>query len=85
MKLLSSDEVLKIVPYSSAQIYRMERQGTFPKRLKLGTGRGGRVAWLESEIRSWVEAAARSRISEKPCNDTNGSLPKKSVKKNLRS
>ncbi|MDC1482019.1 AlpA family phage regulatory protein [Ascidiaceihabitans sp.] len=47
-------QVQEIVPYSASHIWRLERAGEFPQRVRLG---GNRVAWLQSE----VSAGARAR------------------------
>ena len=46
------------VPFSRAHLIRLERDGRFPRRVKLGECR---VGWLESEIDAWIE----SRIAER--------------------
>lgn len=45
-------EVKDIVPLSRSRIEVLEQQGKFPKRRKIG---GSAVAWLESEIKHWME------------------------------
>ena len=44
-------------------LWRLERNGLFPKRVQLGPNA---VAWLESEIDEWINArvAERDRQSE---------------------
>jgi prophage regulatory protein len=42
------------VCYSPQHISRLEAQGLFPKRVRLGQGR---VAWVEDEIDKWIEAS----------------------------
>ena len=53
MKLLSYDELRpkKGIPYSKVHLWRLERDGKFPKRVPLGESRHG---WLESEIDDWL-------------------------------
>ena len=51
MKLLSKKEVRDRTTYSFAHIDRLENQGLFPKRVRLGF----RVAWVESEIEQWIQ------------------------------
>ena len=41
--LIGWDEVHRLVGYCRMQVDRLEKVGAFPKRLKLGNGRGGRV------------------------------------------
>ena len=53
MRLLSYDELRsqKGIPYSKVHLWRLEREGKFPRRVRLGERRHG---WLESEIDDWV-------------------------------
>ena len=57
-KFLMLPQVREIVPYSASHIWRLERSGQFPQRVRLG---GNRVAWLESELNSWVESKLAAR------------------------
>jgi prophage regulatory protein len=56
MKLLTKKQVRELTTYSYAHIDRMEREGKFPKRLRLGQAR---VAWYESEIQDWISKLQR--------------------------
>ena len=51
------------VAYSRPTLWRLEREGKFPKRVKLGTSgrRGGRVSWLYGEIVDHVSELAAAR------------------------
>lgn len=57
-KFLMLPQVREIVPYSASHIWRLERSGKFPQRVRLG---GNRVAWLQSEVNSWVESKLAAR------------------------
>jgi len=61
IKLLRLPSVLERVPYSRPNIYRLMRLGKFPKPISMG---GRAVAWLESDVDSWlterVQAARES-------------------------
>ena len=57
-KFIVLPQVQEIVPYSASHIWRLERSGEFPKRIRLG---GNRVAWLQSEVESWIEGKIASR------------------------
>ena len=46
-----SDEVVARVPYSRAHLYRLEDQGEFPKRRRIGPNR---VAWIRTEVEQWL-------------------------------
>ncbi len=56
--LLTLGQVQERVPYSSTHIWRMEKVGDFPVRVKLGPNR---VGWLASEIDAWIDAKACER------------------------
>lgn len=58
MKLLSKKQVKEIVLYSYAHIDRLEAQGLFPKRVRLGENR---VGWLQSEVYDWLRAKLDKR------------------------
>ena len=60
MKILSYDDLKpkKGISYSKVQLWRLERQNKFPKRVPLGPGRHG---WLDSEIDEWI----MTRVSER--------------------
>ena len=58
MELLSKKTVCARTTYSPAHIDRLEKQGLFPKRVKLGQIR---VAWVESEVDQWIEARIADR------------------------
>jgi prophage regulatory protein len=61
MKLLKKKAVCELVSYSPAHIDRLERAGTFPKRVTLGQQR---VAWVESEILDWIAQRIAERDSQ---------------------
>lgn len=62
MKLLSKKEVRAKVTYSFAHIDRLEHEGRFPKRVRLGEQR---VAWVEQEIDEWIAAKVAQRDGSK--------------------
>lgn len=56
-RLLRLSQVLEIVGLSKAMVYRLVREGKFPKPCKPG---GIATRWVESEVRAWrsdVESA----------------------------
>ena len=57
-KFLMLPQVREIVPYSPNHIWRLKRLGQFPKRIHLG---GNRVAWLQSEVNTWVDNKLAAR------------------------
>ena len=60
MKLLSYDDLkpAKGVAYSKIQLWRLEKQGSFPKRIPLGKQRYG---WAEHEIDAWIAERIHAR------------------------
>ncbi len=50
-RIISSRELREMVSYSNMQVWRMERDGRFPKRIKLGPGR---VGWSLREVQQWI-------------------------------
>jgi prophage regulatory protein len=63
VRLLSYDELrpLKGIPYSKVHIWRLEREGKFPKRVPLGESRHG---WVDTEIDEWISKRMASRNQE---------------------
>ncbi len=57
-RVLRKPEVFHLVALSDSTIWRMEKSGLFPKRLKIG---GNSVGWLKSEIDEWIETRAEQR------------------------
>ena len=49
--LMLAAEVDARVPYSRAHLYRLEEQGEFPKRRRIGPNR---VAWIRTEVEQWL-------------------------------
>ncbi len=52
MRLISKREVQEKTTFSSVTLWRMEKAGTFPKRVQISPGR---VAWLESDVDEWIQ------------------------------
>lgn len=45
--------LLQKIPLSNVTIWRLEKNGQFPKRRQVSPGR---VAWLASEVDAWIES-----------------------------
>jgi prophage regulatory protein len=58
MRILRQRQVCEAVGYSTMHIWRLEKAGLFPRRLKLGPNS---VGWLASEIDAWIEAKIAER------------------------
>ena len=72
-KFIVLPQVQEIVPYSVSHIWRLERSGEFPKRIRLG---GNRVAWLQSEVESWIEGKIAARTDGTPPVKLGGATPR---------
>lgn len=57
-RIIGSAERRKLVPYSDMHIWRLEKAGLFPKRIKLGAAR---VGWFLHEVELWIEGKKRER------------------------
>ena len=51
MRILSKRQVKELVLYSPQHIARLEKAGSFPKRVQLGPNR---VGWVEAEVLDWL-------------------------------
>jgi prophage regulatory protein len=58
MRILSKRQLKELVLYSPQHIARLEKAGTFPKRLQLGPNR---VGWVESEVLEWLKVRMAAR------------------------
>ena len=58
--VLRMKQVTQITGLSSGSIYRLETSGSFPKRFSLSGGRA--VAWLSSEVESWINNRSSVRF-----------------------
>ena len=59
MRLLRLPDVMRLTGLSRHTIWRMERDGTFPRHRVLGTRN---IAWLESEVVAWISDAPRAGL-----------------------
>lgn len=57
-RILRKPELLNMVGLSDPTIWRLERDGKFPKRVRLG---GNSCGWLESEVLQWVQSRMEAR------------------------
>jgi prophage regulatory protein len=57
-RIITAPERRRIVPYSEMQIWRLEREGKFPRRIRLGANR---VGWSLNEIMDWINVCKGAR------------------------
>lgn len=58
-QILRNKQVVEEYGLSSTTIWRREREGTFPKRVKLAGGRA--VGWLRSDLEAWLQGLKGQR------------------------
>ncbi len=56
VKILSQQQVTNLTGLSRVTIWRYERAGLFPKRIKLGPNRVGHI---RSEVEAWIASRPR--------------------------
>jgi len=59
--ILRVSEVARRVGLSRTTIWRRERSGDFPLRIRLG---GRSVGWLDSEVEEWLESRPRGMTDQ---------------------
>ena len=57
-RIIDAAKRREMVPYSDMHIWRLEKQGRFPERIKLGQHR---VGWSLREILQWIEERKAER------------------------
>lgn len=73
----SSDRIIRekeprmIVPYSSMHIWRLEKAGRFPQRIRLGPNR---IGWSLREVSEWLAARKAERPNPKATSLSTSSL-----------
>lgn len=57
-QIIRQKELQALVPYSGMHLWRLEKVGRFPRRIKLGPNR---VGWSLNEVNAWLEARKAER------------------------
>lgn len=57
-RFLRLPQVIQLLGVTESTIYRWEREGSFPKRVKIGPRA---VGWPEKEVERWLEDRAAAR------------------------
>jgi len=58
-RVLRKPEVIGRSGMSGTTIWRLEKSGKFPRRVKLG---GAAVGWMASEFESWLAERTKNRV-----------------------
>ena len=61
MHILRTPDVTRLTGLSRTTLWRLERRGAFPNRVRLGANS---VGWLEDEVQSWIASRPRGLTSE---------------------
>ena len=61
-RIISAKERRELVPYSDMHVWRLERDGKFPKRIRLGENR---VGWSLCELQAWIDGKKAERDAER--------------------
>ncbi len=61
-KILRWADLKPILGLSRMTVYRMEKAGEFPKRIRLASGNS--VGWLEHEVEAWLAERMASRVED---------------------
>jgi len=59
MKIIRPKQLAKILSVSTVTLWRMEKRGELPPRIKISTRA---VGWLESDIKEWLKNRPKSCI-----------------------
>lgn len=57
-RIVRKPELMSRIGLSDASIWRMEKAGKFPKRIRLG---GQSVGWFSDEVEGWMQKKAAER------------------------
>ena len=57
-RIIKYDELYNLVNMSKGQIMRLEKEGKFPQRIKLGERRTG---WSFNEVQEWIVEKKNAR------------------------
>lgn len=58
LRVISWRELSEMIPFTRQHVLRLEKDGKFPRRLKVGNRR---IGWLYTEIETWINDRPRGR------------------------
>jgi prophage regulatory protein len=71
--ILRKRVVIERVGLSDTTLWRLERKGLFPKRIRITES--GMIGWLESEVQAWIHARVRAVGKRPPGVESAAALP----------
>lgn len=57
MKIIRAPQLEKLVPLSRVTFWRLEKQGAFPQRVRIGKNS---VGWFEHEVIQWIASRPKA-------------------------
>lgn len=63
MTILRTPDVIRATGLSRTTLWRLERLGDFPPRVRLGANS---IGWVESEVQAWIETRPRGMTGAGP-------------------
>ena len=69
LRMLTMREVCDLTHYTRTHIYRLEDEGKFPRRIKIGPGR---IGFRECEVREWLKSRPLAPLPPKRPDDWQG-------------
>jgi predicted DNA-binding transcriptional regulator AlpA len=61
MRAMNLHEVLAVAAVSKGTVYRLMREGRFPKQRKLAGTR--KSVWIEDEVQDWLKKAVATSVA----------------------
>ena len=61
--LIAWPELESLIPYTRQHILRLEKEGKFPKRVRVGEAR---IAWVREEVEHWIADRIAARDQHRP-------------------
>jgi len=61
MTILRTEDVTRLTGLSRTTLWRLERSGNFPPRVRLGANS---VGWVEDEVHEWIASRPRGMTAE---------------------
>lgn len=61
MNIIGWTQLKRLVPYARQSILRLENEGKFPRRLRLGNGPRSKAGWYLHEVLQWIEQKGLNR------------------------
>lgn len=55
VEFINFDKIHETTGLTRSTLARYEEQGLFPRRVRLGPEAKGKIAWIHSEFRAWLE------------------------------